>query len=245
MPSVEVKKKQVKNTRELNDFSSLPAPKSKKILYILLGINTFLIILGLFVGTHEEVFGKEASYITWVSFAQLLSVSIISYKTFNERVKSITKKEAIIWAIIAVGFLFLSIDEVARIHENMDSFFHKRIIHMKETSITDRLDDLIIGIYALFGIGILYNFRNELKKFKRATPYLITSFLLVFLMVITELVSNRFDLLPFLIQDKNIAMSIYDFCKIAEETLKLYAEVVMISGFYLCLQISKELNKLK
>jgi DNA-binding CsgD family transcriptional regulator len=243
MQSIKVKSKNHPKDTKNKEINLSNHGKSKKPLIITLGINTLFIILGLLMGSPEEVFGKEASFITWVSFAQLISISIISYRIFNRRILSITKKEAVIWALISAGFLFLSIDEVARIHENMDSFFHKKIIHMKETAITDRLDDLIIGIYALIGIGVLYKFKKELVIFKKALPYLITSILLIFLMVITEVTANRFDLLPFLIKDKAIAHNVYDLFKIAEEALKLYAEAVMVSGFYLCLQISKGITK--
>ena len=80
MQSVDVKKEQeVQSTKKLKDDSFINS-KSKKVLFTILAINTFFIVLGLFMGSPEEVFGKEASFITWVSFAQLLSISIIITK---------------------------------------------------------------------------------------------------------------------------------------------------------------------
>lgn len=239
-----LKEKKVAKSEVLSNektLSQVKEPKIKKFFYAALLTNTLFIVVGLFCGPVEEVFGKEASFITWVSFTQLLITSIFCWKTFNQRGK---KGEALLWLAISIGFLFLSIDEVARIHENMDSIIHKRFLHMKETALTDRLDDLIIGIYALIGGGILYAFRNELKKFKQALPYLITSFLLIFLMVITELISNRYDLLPQLLQNENLAKGVYQVCKVGEEAFKLFAEALLTTAFYCCLVISKKLKPL-
>ena len=210
---------------------------TRKVLFITFLINTVFILIGLFiVKSPLQYFGKEASVITWLSFFQLLTIAYLSWKTFKLR----KEKSAILWGLIALGFLFLSIDEVARIHENMDSFIHKRILHMRETAISDRLDDLIVGIYALFGIGTMYFFREELKKYYKVIPYFVIGFIFIFSMVIVELIVNRFDVLPSLIADRAFAKSIYKLGKIMEETFKLFAEGVLIGAFYYCLQLAKQ-----
>lgn len=240
-----LKEKKVAKPQVLSNEQALTPvkePKMKKFFYTALLTNTLFIVIGLFCGKPvEEVFGKEASFITWISFAQLLITSIFCWQIFNQRGR---KGEAFLWLAISIGFLFLSVDEVARIHENMDSIIHKKILHMKETALTDRLDDLIIGVYALIGGSVLYSFRNELKNFKQALPYLITSFLLIFLMVITELISNRYDLLPQLLQNENLAKGVYQVCKVGEEAFKLFAEALLTTAFYCCLLISKKLKPL-
>ncbi len=240
MKALEIQKKETKiNLNKSTDINKGPLPY-KKVFFMLLLLNTAFIIAGLLCGAPpEEVFGKEASFITWVSFAQLLGVSVISYKISKNR-----GKEGLLWLIVAVGFLFLSIDEVARIHENMDSIIHKKIFHIKETALTDRLDDLIIGIYALVGMGVLYRFRSELKNYLKSIPLFAVGFILIFLMVITELIANRYDLLPSLISNQDMAKNIYELFKIGEEALKLYAEAVLVTAFYICFIISKELQKI-
>ena len=49
------------------------------------------------------------------------------------------------------------------IHESIDNGIHY-VLKLRETAITDRLDDIIIGIYGLGGIGILYYYRDEIVK---------------------------------------------------------------------------------
>ena len=208
---------------------------AKSVLLITLSVNVCFIALGFLLGkSPEQYFGKEASPITWVSFFQLLTIAVLSWKTFKIR------KGMLLWGIIALGFLFLSIDEVARIHENMDSFIHKKILHMHETALSDRLDDLIVGFYALIGMGTLYFYREELKKYQKAMFFLVISFILIFSMVGTELIANRFDVLPALIPSHHLAKQVYVSCKVLEEVFKLFAEAFLISTFYQCFQLAKQ-----
>ena len=105
---------------------------TRTIFLLVFAINIFFIAIGLFiVKTPLQYFGKEASPITWLSFFQLLTIAYLSWETFKLRKKScspVWKDPALLWGIIALGFLFLSIDEVIRIHENMDSIIHKHIL---------------------------------------------------------------------------------------------------------------------
>lgn len=66
---------------------------------------------------------------------------------------SFWRDPSVVWAIIASGFLFLAADEVLRIHENLDQLIHY-VFGLKETNLTDRIDDLIVGMYGLVGIGV-------------------------------------------------------------------------------------------
>ena len=217
----------------------------KSVLFLTFGINIFFIILGLLLGnTPNQYFGKEASFITWVSFFQILTVANFAWKTFKLKREgstlSIFKDPSFIWCIIALGFVFLSIDEVARIHENMDRFIHKRILHMKETALSDRIDDLIIGVYAFIGLGSMFNYRAELKKYSKSIPLFTIGFVFLFAMIIVELAENRYDFIPYMIHNEVIAKAVFEWCKVLEEVFKLFAEAMFIGAFYYCYKYTKE-----
>ena len=210
---------------------------TKKLLLLMFIINLFFIGIGVLIGhPPEQYFAKEASYITWVSFFQLLIISNLAWQTFKLK----NTDSAFLWAIIAVGFLFLSIDEVIRIHENLDHIIH-RTFHLKETAISDRLDDAIVGVYGLIGLWVLYVYRMELKKYKKVLPLIIIGFICVFSMVFSEMIVNRNDVLPFLISDHTLVKSLYSLFKVLEETFKLLAEGVLLSAFYYCFKTTKQL----
>ena len=210
---------------------------TKKVLFLALTANVIFIAIGLIIGKPpEQYFSKEASYITWVSFFQLLIIANLSWKIFKIR------KGVLLWGIVAVGFLFLATDEVIRIHENLDRIIHKTF-HMKETALSDRIDDVIVGCYALFGMGTLYYYKEELKKYRSVLIFLIISFAFIFSMVASEMIVNRNDVLPLIFSNKALVGMLYSTFKVLEETFKLFSEAVLISAFYYCLQIAKELSK--
>lgn len=217
---------------------------TQTISIFLICLNLGIIIIGLFTRSPEQYFGKEASPVTWISFFQLMLISFYTWQIFiarKEQVKADSKNiHYVLWLLISLGFLFLSIDEVARIHENMDSFFHKKLFHMKESAFSDRLDDMIIGFYAIIGISVLAIFKEELKKYYKAIPLLVISILLVFIMVVVELFANRFDIIPAIFQDIKMAKLVYKSCKVIEESLKLFAEASLVSTFYYCYEITKK-----
>ena len=218
----------------------------RKVLFLTLLINTAFILIGLLIGRPpEQYFSKEASYITWVSFFQLLLVAFFSLQVFKIRKGNnnyFWKNPSFLWLIIAIGFLFLSIDEVIRIHENLDRIIHKSF-HMKETALSDRIDDALVGLYALIGIGTLYFYKSELNKYRSVIVFFIVGFSLIFLMVFSEMIVNRNDVLPLIFSNKFVVNSLYSMFKVLEESFKLFAEAILITSMYYCLQVAKQLQE--
>ena len=215
----------------------------KKVLVLTISINAIFIGIGVLIGkTPEQYFSKEASYITWVSFFQLLYIAYLSLAIFKLRnkKKAFWQNPALLWGIIAFGFLFLALDEVIRIHENLDRIIH-RSFHIRENAFSDRIDDAIIAVYAFIGIGTLCLYKEELKIFRSTLLLFIIGFAFVFLMVGAEMIVNRNDILPVLFSSKEIVHFLYSAFKVLEEALKLFAEAILITAFYYCIQITKPL----
>ncbi len=138
--------------------------KERSVLILLLILNSLAIGLAIIIykNTGYNHFG-EKGFITILSAVQLLVVSMLSYKIYQARGmmgrSSFWRDPSVVWAIIASGFLFLAADEVLRIHENLDKLIHY-VFGLKETNLTDRIDDLIVGMYGLVGIGVLIAYRD-------------------------------------------------------------------------------------
>ena len=218
----------------------------KRILYLLLAIDLLLIIsISIFSDDPKKYF-KELQLFTWLSFIKLLIISYINWKAYNIRRPRNSKidfnKDHSIWFIISSGFLFLALDEVLLIHENTDKIIHK-ILKMKESGLTDRIDDLIVLIYALLGILILYSYRKELLKFAKSLTYLVIGFFLLFLRIIIDFITNRNDVIPNIISNAELIPKVNEILALVEGSTKLLAETFFIFAFYICLNEAKNLNK--
>ena len=145
-----------------------------------------------------------------------------------------------VWAIIALGFLFLAADDLFRIHENFDNLIHY-VFNMQETGLTDRIDDIIIGLYGFIGIGVLIAYRDELIIYKKNLPFFILGFVTLFIMVALDVLTNRNDILP-LVFDRDKAVVLYVWLSLAEDSLKVMAEAFFILAFYAIFQKAKDMR---
>ncbi len=217
---------------------------SSYFLFLILAIDVAFILLALFLGKTPDIYFKEKTFITYLSVIQLLVCSVLTYKIFKLRkietieskVKSKTYK---LWALMSMGFAYLALDDATRIHENIDKRIHI-LFHIKETNITDRLDDLIVGFYVICGIIILFKFYEEIKLHKHMLSYLIACFIPIFLMVALDLVTERKDVLKLFISDHLLRNNIFHWLRAIEEIFKIIAGGILVSMFYYLLNVNKE-----
>jgi len=183
---------------------------------------------------------------TFVSAIQLLAISRITYKTSQarktEKSQSSWRGAPLIWTLVSMGFAFLAIDEVLYVHEQIDELIH-HILDMKETGLTDRIDDIIVGLYALVGIAVLFAFKNEVKTCIKDYSYFIWGFALLFMMVGLDVLTNRDDIL-LMYFDQATTDTLWYWLSTAEDAMKVFAEAFFILGFYSALQKARSLKVL-
>ncbi len=219
---------------------------ARRIVFSVLLFETLAIVIALALGYLQgniETPFKEGGLITWISFFQLLLIAGLSWKVFTLHNGVLNRRgwrsPQMVWAIIAIGFIYLAFDELTLIHETLDKFIHNLFV-VRETALTDRLDDIIVGFYGLVGIGILYYYREALKKYVEVFPYLISGFVFLFVMVGFDIVGNRYD--PFLTMTENISLRamLHTWFSVAEDLFKMLSEGMFLVAFYRCCQMASE-----
>jgi len=200
------------------------------VVFFLTGINPF----------------SEGGVMTFVSAIQLLAISRITYKIAQARKTAKTQSfwlgAPLIWMLVCIGFAFLAMDEALYIHEQIDELIH-HVLDMKETGLTDRIDDIIVGSYGLIGLAVLFAFKNEVKTCIKRFSFFIIGFALLFTMVGLDILTNRNDI--FLMYfDETTADTLMYWLSTAEDGMKLFAEVFFIVGFYSALLKARSLRAL-
>ncbi|MEO1353945.1 MAG: hypothetical protein AAFW84_35205, partial [Cyanobacteria bacterium J06635_15] len=208
----------------------------------ILVLGSALLIAALLNQNPEKHFA-ESGYITWFSFLKILAASYLAWKIFQTR-KSIARVNSWfpsynLWAILSFGFLFLGLDEILKIHENLDILIHD-FFQICETAITDRIDSLIVFAYALIGINILFWAKSELKKFKPAFSLFSIAFALTLVMIFLDLLTDTHDFVYWLFDNHDLAHTVHSSLGIAEECFKVFAAGMFLAAFLRCLQISQE-----
>ena len=219
---------------------------AQKALWKVVALNAVVIVVTILVATPSDTVSRqfdEGGIITYFSVIQLLMLSWFSDKIFKTRrqgIKHPWQSSVAIWGIFSFGFFFLALDDLIMIHEWFDKMIHA-VGQFEETGWSDRIDDLIVALYGLMAIGLLVVYRRELKKFRLAFPYTVVGFLLLFLMVGVDAITNRNDILPIIFSEEVVDV-LLDWDLIVEEALKLMSEAVLIVAAYLCHCRAKQLN---
>lgn len=214
----------------------------RKAIWFLLALNLAVaaIAIVLFMTTKVNHFG-EGRFVTIHSDLQLLLVSVLAIMVDRN-----TKKQDKLpgfWKIMAVGFFLLACDEQFKLHEKTDTFIHG-VFGLQETGMTDRIDDLLIGLAGLIGLGVLFLYRDVVLKYRPAWIYFITAFVLMFGMVGLDAFTNRNDILSRFLEP-GLARKLFETLALLEDALKIFAEAFFILGFYNILLLAKSIKKLE
>jgi hypothetical protein len=209
--------------------------------YKQLPVWVFLILLGGTLGPFITGRGvnhlyKEGRVLTYLSGTLLLATSVTAWLLYRRRLdpgksvfEGITTKP-FIWALMACGFLFLTADELFEIHEAMDSAIHD-LLNMSATPLTDRLDDLLIGLYGVIGLALLFAYRSEMKQFKAIWRWILVGFVLLVFSVLFDMLCNDKTFFQDMMADKALAKELRRWTAAFEDGCKIQAEAFFLAAF--------------
>jgi hypothetical protein len=197
-------------------------------------VNILAIVVALIIHFQggRDHFG-ERGFITFLSVFQLLAIAWLTYKIFRLKKQSklsVKKSAKIFWGILAGGFVFLAADEFLSSHEITDLFIHD-IFSIQETPVSDRIDDLIVGLYGCFGVGLIWLNRHEVTTSKRAFSFLKTGFLLMIFMVAIDTFSNDQGFLERFFSPITADL-VQHYLYQLEDSLKILIEACFLVAFY-------------
>ena len=218
------------------------------LLLSLVCIDFFAVLLALGFGfawhQNPTAYTGEGDPITWLSFVHLLAISglaggVFYGRTGGSRDPALWHHPAFVWLLIALGFLFLAVDEIAKIHESLDRFTH-RLLQRPETGLTDRLDDAILLGYGLSGALVLYVYRSELLSYRAVLPLVTCGFVLFIFMGLLDALVNRPDVFLFMGIGQEGSESLGKWLGGVEEGLKILAEAAFLGAAYTCLCLTPQ-----
>jgi hypothetical protein len=180
------------------------------------------------------------------SALQLLVVAGLAMAIYHGRKPdsdgSHLRQPRLVWLLIALGFCFLTADQLFDIHERTDSGIHA-LFHIQETAWTDRLDDLIVASYGLCGLGVLAAYRRELAKFFGIVPFLAIGFVFFGLSAACDVASNRPDFIPSLFANPALGAWVFRWVSSADQVFTQIAECFFASGFYYGWRLTRRVGR--
>lgn len=130
----------------------------------------------------------EKSVVTDVSTLQLalcsMVGSIIAIAIFFQK-NPLNFSAASVWVVLAFGCAFLAMDDAFMYHERLDKLIHS-LFGWEETKLSDRIDDILVGLYGLLGMAFILLNRSCFTFSSRFINYAKSAFLLSILMVFCD-----------------------------------------------------------
>ncbi|WP_224825321.1 hypothetical protein [Cognatishimia sp. MH4019] len=197
---------------------------SRRLVTTVLILNAIMILLGYLDDNIFKHYDERRAG-TYISVILLLLLGVTNFRIFLQR------RSHLIWLLMAVGFVFLAYDDQFKFHEGFDRDIH-RFFGMTQTPLTDRLDDFIIGAYAIFGAGALYLARAEIMRYKMLFGYLAVGFAIVAVSVVLDAVTNDKAVLEWMGLSDTMVSTLKRMLGTFEEVCKLMAEAVFLAGFF-------------
>ncbi|WP_420862746.1 hypothetical protein [Algirhabdus cladophorae] len=196
---------------------------SRRVIGTVFVLNAIMVLLGYLAGHLSKHYSENMAG-TYISGILLILLGVISFRIYRNR------PGHLIWLIMAAGFMFLAYDDLFKFHEGLDKDIHK-FFNITETSLTDRIDDIIIAIYAFLGVATLYFYRAEITRHPVLFAYLGIGFAVVGLSVILDIVTNDAAILQWAGIPDTILPGIKKSLGTLEEVAKLMAEAIFLAGF--------------
>jgi len=207
-------------------------PETAKVFWTLAAIAAAGVVLELVFEMYKRKPFDENGVVTLTSFAQLLSASFVSFAIWRRRKAGgpprLTDKGTI-WLLIALGFLYLATDEEILLHEGAGHGVNK-IFGLGETGVWAHLDDMLVGLYGVVGLGALWLYRRELLLFSVCMRLLAAGFVFLALSVAADAASHRPDFFVGLLGRRQ-GMLAYNLGEDVDELAKLVSEIFFLTGF--------------
>jgi len=208
-------------------------------LWAVVGIDTVAVVaavvVGLLRGNPAKEFGERHS-MTFFSSLQLLAVAWVSWDIYRirrpGREGSVWRSQALIWALMAAGFVFLALDDLLMIHEKTDKLVHA-LLGMRETPLSSHLDDMLVALYGIVGLVLLVVYRREVLRFLTVRGPLLVAFVLAFaMMAVGAANKRRFDIFGPYMNEARL-MVLHRWSSVVEDSLKVFAEGLFLVAFVL------------
>lgn len=219
---------------------------TQKVALTVLGFDLIVLSAAVYLETVTDLqFFKEGYPMTWLSVFHLLLVAWTAWKTFERRdpkgchlhwktlLTTRLSRSTSVWALIAIGFVVLALDELLMLHELADILIHL-IFSIQQTPITDRLDDVLILLYFIPAFAALVYYWKELKQFRGAVLFLLSGLVCAVLMVVSDVITNQNDIVPLFVEGRQASDRVFNLLKLFEESMKVIAEAFFVGALYFC-----------
>lgn len=190
---------------------------------------------------------REGAFFTDVSVVLLLACGVICALLLHERVlKRRTSPDRgpayLVWALVALGFVYLAADECFELHENVLEPLVVRWAGLKENALTDRIDDLIVASYGVVCIAGMVLCWREFFIFRSAWKQVALAFALGAASAALDVLTNDDSIFREMGLSQRTTRTTMRWLEAGEDTCKLMAEACMLAALGFALSLAHRIR---
>ena len=214
----------------MRSSAPLTSPTRRRLAWANAFVLVAALVYGVSLGKPGAAFSEEG-LVTYASDWQLYLCSFASllngYFAFGCH-RRLLSTDTLFWLALTAGFLFLAVDEIFMVHESMDRYIHQ-LFALKETPWTDRLDDLLVGLYVAVAALVVW-LAGEIRSFcGQAKKRFLIGLLLAVVMVVLDVITNGPELMGWVF-GAGLGEWLRTWLSVVEDALKLLAVAVFLNG---------------
>jgi len=225
---------------QVNIMRLLSSIRSKAIF--IFSFEAVLILAGvsraLMYDRNPMRYFDEGGFITWLSVLQLFFIGYLCHKISRLRLRQNIplrgwRNPGRAWQAMAVGFVFLALDEYFQIHEAMDAMI-QGAFGLEKASGWSRIDDFIILLYVIVGLLFLRVLNKEIRQFPSSLKWFGLGFGFCFLTIALDMLSHDAATMAPFVQDGEQLRDLHNWLKTLEEIPKILAKGSFMVAFQCC-----------
>ncbi len=174
-----------------------------KIVTLVLGA---VVLTVLTIWFNDNSITSEREVLTYISILLLGMVSLAALL----RAAGSVGRERRLWLSISSAFVYLALDDYLLIHERIGNRIHK-IFQIRETELTDALDDVIVLLYGVAAITVVAAFWHFLKQYPGSFMYLGLAFFFLLSTIVLDLLHTDLSIDNAYFEESSKVLSEYCF----------------------------------
>jgi hypothetical protein len=136
-----------------------------------------------------------------------------------------------VWLLVCLGFIFLALDEKTLIHEGLADLV-RDVFGLDRGGPAGRLDDAIMGAYALAAVAVAVRWRKELLRVRASLAYWALGFAGLFATVALDALTHGKEAARALVADPATADALLALARGGEELAKVAAEACFLCALH-------------
>jgi hypothetical protein len=154
------------------------ANMERRIVLLIMGIEALVCAVAAIAGGKAPNYHFiEGGVITWLNAFQIMLLSLAAVAVYRERRALNDIPGGFFWILVAIGAVYLALDELMEFHEHLGRVFKDN--HAPRPPLVNGWGDVVLASYAIPVVAVCWSFQREMLADREVLGWLIVGGLIL------------------------------------------------------------------